>query len=324
METVLVTGTAGFIGSNFIRKALFNKSQFKFVTIDGFKNKHCANNLYINRNLQFYLGDVSDRHFIDTVFSIEKPKYIIHLAAESFVDDAINNATNFIQSNVVGTQVLVDVAVKYQVEQFIYCSTDEVYGQLTDIHASSWTEESCLAPRNPYSASKAAGEMIVKAAHYTHGLNYKITRSCNNFGPRQPSRNLIPKIVKHILTNQPVPIYGQGKQCREWIHVDDFCSALLLILEKASVNEIYNVSSGYEFSNLEMFHRICDIMEDGFQLLSFVKERPGHDFRYSIDASKLKKLDWKPSLKFKDALIRTVNWYVNNKWFLEIGQGNVS
>lgn len=312
---VLITGSCGFIFSNFIRRAIYNKSEYTFVSIDKVLYPKTFNP-YNNKSHTFYIGDVADAHFINTIFSIEKPDIVIHGAAESFVDHSIEDASPFIHSNVMGTQIIIDACLKHNVDRLIYISTDEVYGQLNDETSTSWTEQSILAPRNPYSASKAAGELMVQAAHITHGLKYNITRCCNNYGPRQSIRNLIPKIIKNILEDKEVPIYGEGKQVREWIHVDDNCSALLTILTEAPPNEIYNISSGHEFSNLEVFQKVCNIMEYGHDLISFCKDRPGHDFRYSSNSSKLRALGWKPQIKFSEGISKTIQWYINNKWFI--------
>lgn len=316
MKKILVSGSCGFIFSNFIRKILYERNDIKLISVDKIVDQNTLYNIYVNNKHNFNIGDVADAHFIDTVFLKEKPDIVIHGAAESFVDAAIGNATPFIHSNALGTQVIADACVKHKVGRLIYISTDEVYGQLTSEDQSSWTEDSPLNPRNPYSASKAAGEMIVKAAHYTHGLNYNITRSCNNMGPRQAARNFIPKVINNILNNQEVPIYGEGKQLREWIHVEDNCSAIMKIIDSALPNETYNISTGYEISNIELFQEICNVIGRGYDLVKFVKDRPGHDFRYRSEANKLKELGWTPNFKFKQALASTCNWYQENKWFL--------
>jgi dTDP-glucose 4,6-dehydratase len=274
--------------------------------------------VYANRGHKFHIGDVADAHFIDTIFQIERPDIVIHGAAESHVDDSISSANPFIMSNVLGTQVMVDASVKYDVEKFIYVSTDEVYGQLASEGDEPWTESSALAPRNPYSASKAAGELIVEAANATHGLQYNTTRSCNNYGPRQSTKNLIPKIIRNILRKEKIPIYGQGQQLREWIHVADNCRAVLSIMRNAPSNEAYNISAGYETSNLELVNEICNIMGTGHDLISFVEDRKGHDFRYAMENSKLKSLGWEPSFKFKKGLDHCIKWYINNRWFMNL------
>lgn len=308
-KKILITGSTGFIFSNFIEKVLKEYPEYIFISID--KCVASYNLLNINHNHKFYLGDIADEHFMNNVFELEKPDFIIHGAAESFVDDSIRSAGPFIHSNVVGTQVMVDMAMKYDVKKFIYISTDEVYGQLKP-NDPSWTEETPINPRNPYSASKAAGELIIKAANQTHGLQYNITRCCNNYGPRQPPRNLIPKVTTCILNNQNIPIHGNGQQLREWIYVDDHCSAIMKVLKDAPSDEIYNIGSGVEYTNLEIVQKICNILNTGENLITFVKDRPGHDFRYSIDCSKIKKLGWNIEHSFEIGLPKCVNWYVDN------------
>lgn len=316
MKKVLVTGTGGFILSNFIRYAIYEKSPYTFISIDKVRKSSVLDNIYFNKNHKFYIGDVSDDHFVNVIFEAERPDIVINGAAESFVDASINNARPFITSNILGTQVLIDASLKWGVEKFVQVSTDEVYGHLESENAPSWTENSPLNPRNPYSASKAAAELLVQAAHQTHGLNYVITRSCNNYGPRQDPEKFIPKIIKHILENKKVPVYGAGMQIRDWMYVDDNCSAILKILSDGKNNEIYNISAGQELPNIEVFQRICNEMGGGHDLLEFTAERPGHDFRYSIDSSKLRSLGWAPKYKFNDGIKLTINWLNNNKWFL--------
>jgi dTDP-glucose 4,6-dehydratase len=314
-KKVLVTGSAGFIFSNFIRWALrYHKENYEFVSIDKIALPESVHNVYANRGHKLHIGDVCDRHFVDVIFQLEQPDIVIHGAAESHVDNSIDSADRFVLSNILGTQVIIDKCREHGVKRLVYISTDEVYGQLSE-GDESWTENSVLAPRNPYSASKAAGELLVKAAHETHGLEYNITRSCNNFGPRQSATKLIPKIIKCILEEAPIPIYGQGAQIREWIHVADNCSAIIEIL-KGPANETYNISSNYEMSNLELVNMICNIMDGGHSLITFVEDRAGHDFRYSVDNAKLKDLGWKPNFKFRDGLKHTCKWYSKNRWFV--------
>lgn len=312
---LLCTGSGGFIFSNFVRQVRKNGIPYSIVSIDKCTQPNVLNTIYSNKGCPLHIGDVADAHFIDTIFQIERPDYVIHGAAESFVDHSIDEAKTFVQSNVMGTQVIVDACVKYNVKKLVYISTDEVYGSLGPDDAP-WDENSPLNPRNPYSATKAAGEFLVRAAANTHGLNYNITRSCNNYGPRQPKRNLIPVIIANILHNIEVPIYGQGMQIRDWVHVQDNCNAILDIIEKAPAGETYNISAKQEFTNIEVFQEICNVLERGHELASFVKDRPGHDFRYSITNDKIKGLGWEPSFKFKDGLVHAVKWYEKNQWFI--------
>lgn len=314
-KTVLVTGSCGFIFSNFMRKVMREKSPYRFVSVDKVLASYNRYNVELNKDHTFYMGDIADEIFMDNIFAIEKPDIIIHGAAESFVDDSIRSAGPFIHSNVVGTQVMVDLSLKHKVDRFIYVSTDEVYGQLTNPNDVSWTEETPTNPRNPYSASKAAGELIVKAAHETHGLNYNITRCCNNYGPSQPPRNLIPKIIRQSTKGDLIPIHGSGKQFREWIYVDDHCSAIMNIVERAPYNEIYNIGSGTERTNLEMVANICKLLNKEPHI-NFIKDRPGHDFRYSINCEKIHKLGWKTSSSFEQGLEKCVQWYIDNPWYL--------
>ena len=315
---VLITGSGGFIFSNFIRKALFKKSDdYTFVSIDACKSANVLNNIYVNKGHKFYIGDISDRHFVNTIFELERPDIVINGAALTFVDDSIADADGFIKSNVLGTQVIIDACLKWKVERLIQVSTDESMGALKSDNDSPWKEDAPIAPRNPYSASKAAAEMLVQAAHNTHGLQYNITRSCNNYGPRQQVKNFIPKIISKILKREPVPVFGNGMQMREWIYVDDNCSGLMTVMEKGVPNEIYNISSGHEFHNIEVFQEICNAIGTGHDLITHVPDRPGHDFRYAIDSSKLRSLGWKPTYKFKQGIKNTIDWYTNNQWWFK-------
>lgn len=315
-QKVLVTGTGGFVFSNFIRKAIFEKKPYDFISVDKVTKSSVLNNIYSNKNHTFYIGDIADNHFINVLFEYERPDIILHGAAETFVDDSLAEPNKFIHSNILGTQVLVSAAVKWGIKNFIYISTDEVYGQLEDDKAVAWKEEDPLNPRNPYSASKAAGEFFLKAANSSFGLNYSIIRPCNNYGPRQTPEKFIPKTIKCILEDQKIPVYGQGLQLRDWLHVFDNCAAIMKVLEGGKSGEIYNVSAGQEFSNIEVVNEICNVMGRGHNLISFVKDRPGHDFRYAINSSKVKTLGWEPKFKFKTGLAQTVEWYLNNKFFL--------
>lgn len=316
-KKILVTGSCGFIFGNFLRKAIYEKQPYNLISMDRV-NFHNMNSLYSNKNHTFYIADVRDQHIVDTIFKFEKPDIVVHGAAETFVDSSLSDPNSFVTSNVLGTQVIINACVKNKVDKLLYISTDEVYGQLTSESQESWTEESPLNPRNPYSATKAAGEMLVKAAYESFGLKYNITRSSNNYGPRQATEKLIPKAIKCILENKKIPIYGQGRQIRDWTHVYDNCSGLFTVLNNGKDNEIYNISSAQEFTNIEVIQHICNVLGKGHELISFCEDpRKGHDFRYSINSSKLKKLGWNSNLKFKEGIAQTVEWYHNNLWFLK-------
>lgn len=318
MKKILITGTGGFIFSNFIRKAIFEKQPYHFVSVDKITKNSVLNNIYQNKHHTFYFGDISDSHFINVLFEYEKPDIVIHGAAESSVDASLKNPNLFINSNVLGTQVIANACVKWGVEKLVYISTDEVYGQLTSELDSSWVETSPLNPRNPYSASKAAGELIVKAASESFGLNYVITRSSNNYGPRQTCDKLIPKTIKSIINNEPIEVYGEGRQIRDWTYVLDNCSAILTILSDGKLNETYNISANQEVSNIEIVQKICNKVGRGHDLIKNIKDpRSGHDFRYSVDSSKLRSLGWKPEYSLPDGLDLCVNWFLNNLWWFK-------
>lgn len=316
MKKVLITGTCGFIFSNFIRRVVkYDKQPYEFVSID--KVAGNANTVYANKNHAFHIADLRDQHIIDKIFQFEQPDIVIHGAAESFVDYSLSDPNSFVTSNVLGTQVVINACVKHKVERLIYISTDEVYGQLTSESDAAWKEDAPLDPRNPYSASKAAGELMVKAAHQSHGLIYNITRSSNNYGPRQTPEKLIPKAIKCVMHDQKIPVYGQGLQIRDWTHVYDNCDAIVTVLNNGKPNEIYNISANQEFPNIEVIQKICNAMGKGHELISFIEDpRKGHDFRYSVDSSKIKELGWKPTYKFKEGIVETVEWYKLNQYFL--------
>lgn len=315
MKKILITGSCGFIGSNLVRKIINDNLNYNIVSIDKFTEEFTFLNKFDHPKHKFYTADLCDEHIIDNIFKIEQPDIILHLAASSFVCDSINYALPFIQNNILATQILIDAAVKYKIEKFIYISTDEVYGQLNK-EEKSWTENSLIFPRNPYSSSKACGEMLLQAANQTHGLQYNITRCCNNYGPRQPSiRNLIPKIISCIIYNKPIPIHGNGENIREWIYVEDHCSAIMYVLQHAPANEIFNIGSGVEFTNLEIVDKISKII-DHKSLIRFIEDRPGHDFRYSVNTTKINNLGWKPSYSFSEGITKCIKWYTDNKLWI--------
>ena len=315
-KKILVTGVLGFIFSNFIRLATKQYPEYKFVGIDKGVKNYNLHNMYESNNYKFYMADIADQHIMDNIFELEKPDIVIHGAAESFVDDSINDIKPFLHSNILGTQCLINACLKHNVERLIYTSTDEIFGHLKSTSELSWTENSFPHPRNPYSASKYAGELIIYAASETHGLKYNITRSCNNYGSRQPNRNLVPKIIYCLMNNKPIPIHGDGKNLREWLCVDDNCFAIMKIMESAPYNEVYNIGSGVELTNLEMIDKISNIMNKR-PVIDFIKDRKGHDFRYSVNCDKLKLLGSKPAFTFDAGMKKCVQWYINNPWYFE-------
>ena len=317
-KKILVTGTCGFILGNFVRKAVYEKQPYQLISVDRVGNPN-SNSIYWNKNHTFYVADIRDPHIIDTIFKFEQPDIVVHGAAETFVDYSLSDPNSFVTSNVLGTQVIVNACVKYKVQKLLYVSTDEVYGQLKSESEESWTEESPLNPRNPYSATKAAGELLVKAAHESFGLKYNITRSSNNYGPRQTTEKLLPKVIKCILEGKKIPVYGKGLQVRDWTHVYDNCSGLFTVLDHGVDNEVYNIAAGQEFSNIEVIQKVCNILGKGYDLVDHIPDPRGngHDFRYSVNPSKLKKLGWKPQFKFNEGIEQCVNWYIMNQWMFK-------
>lgn len=317
-KKILITGAVGFIASNFIRKAIYERFPYEIVGVDKITDELAINNIYMHKDHSFYMADISDQHIINNIFAYEKPNVVLHMAASSHVDKSLTNPNEFITNNVMGTQVITNACIKYGVEKLIYSSTDEIYGSLKSDKDPSWTEKDPGDPKNPYSASKLSGEHIIKAASNSFGLKYAITRSCNNFGPRQSVDKLIPKVIKCINNNEKIPIFGNGSNVREWIYVADNCSALMKIINSDVINETYNVSSGFEISNIELVQIICNIINKGWDQIEYVKDRLGHDHRYSVNSNKIKdQLKWEPTYKFKQSLTDTVQWYLNNQFWIK-------
>lgn len=313
---ILVTGGLGFIGSNFCRYIIAERPSDELVNID--KEGIGANpvnlkDLEKNKKYSFIKGDVCDSKLLDKI--VKKADAIINFAAETHVDRSIANPNMFIQNNTVGTfTVLESVRRNNKQARFVQVSTDEVYG---DILEGSFTEKDAPKPSNPYSASKASADMFVQAYCRTYSLDTSITRCTNNFGPYQLPEKLIPKTTIRALKNLQVPIYGTGKNIRDWLYVQDHCEAIHTVLTKGKPGEIYNISSSNELTNVEIVKKILELLGKKEDLISFVEDRPGHDVRYSLDSSKLRStLEWKPKFAFTKALETTVNWYRNNeKWW---------
>lgn len=310
---ILVTGSAGFIFSNFVRHVLKNYADYQIISIDKFNNKSSLNAIYRNKSHIVHIGDVADSRFVDLIFALEQPDYVIHGAAESSVSP--EGANNLVRSNVQGTQSIIDACVKYKVKKLVYVSTSQVYGG-SDVDII-YDESSSVSPKNVYSATKLSGEMLVAAASEEHGLNYNITRSCDCYGPKQPVTSFIPKIISKVIKNEKVLIHDDEMQIRDWIHVQDNCSAILKVLEDGYSSEIYNISSKQEFTNIEVFQEICNVLGRGYDLSEFIKDKDKHILSCSISNEKIKLLGWETSFKFKNGIAHTVGWYVNNSYFIK-------
>jgi dTDP-glucose 4,6-dehydratase len=313
---VLVTGGAGFIGSNFVRYLLAN-SDDEVVVLDKLTyagNLTNLDGLLDGRRCRFVRGDIADRETVRE--TIRDMRAIVNFAAESHVDRSILDPTAFISTDVYGVYVLLEATRDAAIERFVHVSTDEVYGE---IPTGSVTEEAPLRPRSPYSASKAGGEMLAYAYHVTYGVPAVITRGSNTFGPYQYPEKLLPVVITEAIDGRSVPVYGDGHQVRDWLFVEDHCSAIDVALRHGAPGEAYNVGGGTERFNIEVIHSILDLLDRPRSLVQFVSDRPGHDIRYSLDSTKLAALGWKPSRSFEDALATTVRWYVENEdWWRRV------
>jgi len=308
---VLVTGGAGFIGSNFVEMALTDQfPQISSVLVlDKLTYAGKLSNLSAvtdNLNFEFIQGDICDVDLVNSLAT--KVDAIINFAAESHVDRSIEDSFEFIRTNVLGTQVLLDAAKNQRVDKFVQVSTDEVYGSILE---GSWDENQPLLPNSPYSASKAAADLIARAYFVTHGLNVNITRCSNNFGPKQDVEKLIPHFISKLNKNEWVPVYGDGMNIRDWLFVNDHCRGIYLALVKGLPGEIYNIGGGMELTNIALTNKILEIMEKSESLIKYVDDRLGHDQRYSVDSKKIAKLGFIPSDSFEENLISTIDWYKN-------------
>ena len=318
-KIVLITGGAGFIGSNFIRYLIRKYPDYKIINFDKLTY---AGNLYNlemiddNPNYAFMRGDVSNQADVKNVFEQFNPDFVVHFAAESHVDRSIINPDLFLQTNILGTQILLNYSREYKVDKFVLISTDEVYGSIPT--NSSVAEDAKLAPNNPYAASKAAADMLIRVAHQTYGQRVNIIRSCNNYGSYQFPEKLIPVIINNALQGKELPIYGDGKNIRDWVHVEDHCRAIDLVLHKGRSGEIYNTGAKNEWENLALVEHILDLMKCSHDLISFVLDRKGHDLRYSMNSSKIKnELGWKPVIDIDEGLEQTILWFKNHQEWVE-------
>jgi len=321
-KVYLVTGGCGFIGTNFIHYLLERYSKIKIINLDCLTySGNPANHTHIlnDKRYEFVKGDICDISLVNSL--VKDVDYIVHFAAESHVDRSIESPLKFVKTNVEGTEVLLEAAVKYKIERFHHISTDEVFGDLPlDNKNIRFTEKTPYAPSSPYSATKAAADHLVRAFGRTYGLNFTISNTSNNFGPYQYPEKLIPLVILKALSNEKIPVYGDGKNVRDWIFVYDHVRAIDLIINKGLPSETYLVSAENEISNLELVKKILKIMKASPELIKFVKDRPGHDRRYAIDPSKIKnELDFKVSYSFSKALNYTVNWYLENRnWWQDL------
>jgi len=313
--TMLVTGGAGFIGSNFIRHMLTEHPDTRIVNLDALTYAGNLENLRDvagNPNYTFIRGDICDPETVAAVFRNHPIDTVVHFAAESHVDRSISDGSTFVRTNVLGTFTLLDCARKHGVRRFIHISTDEVYGSTP---SGSFRETDTLNPSSPYSSSKAASDLLARSFFITHGLPVIVTRCTNNYGPYQFPEKLIPFFTTNLLQGKKVPVYGTGRNVRDWLYVIDHCRAIDFILQHGEPGEIYNIGGGAERTNLEITRKILELLGEDESMIEYVPDRKGHDFRYSLDFGKLRKLGWKPAYRFDDALEATVKWYVENEWW---------
>ena len=312
---LLVTGGCGFIGSNFIRHMLKKYPDYRIINIDKLTyagNPDNLKDIEDNSNYSFVRGDICDPEIVNK--AMKNMDYVVHFAAESHVDRSIVDGSIFVRTNILGTHTLLESALKHGIKRLIHVSTDEVYGSIT---RGSFKETDILTPSSPYSSSKAGSDLLVQSYYITHKLPVIITRCTNNFGPYQYPEKLIPLFVTNILENKKVPVYGTGQNIRDWIYVLDHCKAVDFVLHNGSIGEIYNIGGGAEKTNLEITDKIIEIIGSDRSMIEYVKDRLGHDLRYSLDCSKLRELGWAPEHDFDEALEETVRWYVENRWWWE-------
>lgn len=304
---ILVTGGAGFIGSNFVHH-LVEDTSYEVVTLDALTyagEKSNLDGVLDEPRHEFVEGDIRDRELVTELVS--KVDAVVNFAAESHVDRSIAGAEPFVSTNVQGTQTLLDAANDAEIDRFVQISTDEVYGEIVD---RKFSEEDSLDPRNPYAATKAGADLLARSYYVTHDLPVVITRSSNNFGPRQHPEKLIPKFIRNAANGESLPVYGDGSNVREWTYVRDNCRAIELVLDQGTPGEVYNVGSGYELQNVEVTEKILDAVGASKDLIDFVEDRPGHDQRYALDTSKIESLGWEPQWSFQEGLERTVSFYL--------------
>jgi len=311
MDRILVTGGAGFIGSNFVRH-LLNNTNCAVVNLDKLTYAGNLNNikdLRGEKRHKFIRGDIRNRKLVGSL--VKKADAVVNFAAESHVDRSIQTPSVFVETNVLGVQVLLE-ACRKSGARFQQISTDEVYGSRVE---GSFVETDLLNPSSPYSASKAAADLLVNAYHVTYGFEVTVTRSTNNYGPNQHPEKFIPRLITNALRGKRLPIYGTGENVRDWIFVEDNCRAIHMVLEKGEKGQIYNIGGGNERKNIEIAKEILHRLALPETMIEFVSDRPGHDLRYSLDCAKIHRLGWKPQVGFEDGLQKTIDWYTANQWW---------
>ena len=319
---ILVTGGAGFIGGNFVYYMLNKYADYKIICVDCLTyagNIETLKSVMNNSNFKFYKTDITDRVGIDLIFETEKPDIVVNFAAESHVDRSIENPGVFLNTNIIGTQVLMDACRKHGTTRFHQVSTDEVYGDLPlDRPDLMFTELTPIHTSSPYSASKAAADLLVQAYHRTYKLPVTISRCSNNYGPYHFPEKLIPLMIVNALHGKPLPVYGKGENVRDWLYVEDHCTAIDLIIHMGTVGEVYNIGGHNEMRNIDIVRLIVHELGKSEELITFVEDRKGHDLRYAIDPAKINnELGWLPATKFADGIKTTIKWYLDNRWWWE-------
>ncbi len=309
---ILVTGGAGFIGSNYIRMMFNRYPDIEIINLDKLTYAGNPDNLHdiSNSGYTFIKADICDPDAVNK--AMEGVDTMVHFAAESHVDRSIKDSSVFVMTNVLGTNTLLSCALDFDIDKFIHVSTDEVYGSIDE---GSFKETDPLAPSSPYSSSKAGSDLLAMSYYTTYGLPVSITRCTNNFGPYQYPEKLIPLFITNLMEGEKVPVYGAGLNVRDWIYVDDHCSGIDFVLNHGYSGEIYNIGGGSELTNLEITHRILKMLDKDDSMIRYVEDRKGHDLRYSLDCTKLKNMGWKPEFDFDEALRNTVSWYMENEWW---------
>ncbi|WP_416326813.1 dTDP-glucose 4,6-dehydratase [[Eubacterium] hominis] len=326
-KTIIVTGGAGFIGSNFVFYMLKKYKDYRIVCLDKLTyagNLSTLKSIMNHPNFRFVKADICDREAVYRLFEEEKPNVVVNFAAESHVDRSIENPGIFLETNIMGTAILLDACRTYDIKRYHQVSTDEVYGDLPlDRPDLFFTEETPIHTSSPYSSSKASADLLVLAYYRTYGLPVTISRCSNNYGPYHFPEKLIPLMIANALNDKPLPVYGEGLNVRDWLYVEDHCSAIDLIIHKGKVGEVYNVGGHNEMKNIDIVKIICEALDKPESLITYVTDRKGHDMRYAIDPEKIHtELGWLPETKFEDGIKKTIDWYLNNReWWQEIISG---